>query len=106
MLDLGDVVQQRGVLRGVLELHHAHPTPVRQCPRSAARWSVLPVAQQVLAQPMLGAQLVLLGRFASPDQVSKSFVSCVRYEYGREVTAAVCARELLGVAPIGLDAIA
>ena len=55
VLDFGDVVQQRRVLSGMLELHHANPPPVRQRPRSAAWRRVLSIAQQVLAEPVLGA---------------------------------------------------
>jgi len=63
------------------------------------------VAQQELAQAMPGAQLITLGRPARAHQVPQRLVRRIRHPHGRKVPGAVTARQLLGIAPVGLDPI-
>jgi hypothetical protein len=60
------------------------------------------VAQQELAQPVTGAQLIALGCQARAHQIPQRFVRCIRHPYRRQVSAPIAARQLLGIAPIGL----
>jgi hypothetical protein len=69
VIDFVEVVQPRGLLRGVLELHLADPRQVPLCPCRHRRRGPSDVAQQKFAEPMVRAQLVLLRRLAGPHQI-------------------------------------
>jgi len=106
VVDLENQLEQRGVLLGMRELQLSHPLPPCSRPRAAsARWS-LPVAQQVLAEAVLGPLCVLFGRLARPHQVPQRFMLRIRYPNGGQRSGLIRARKPLCIAAIRLDAIA
>lgn len=104
VIDLHDVIEQGGVLLGV-RLQCANPFPPVRGPGSAAFARSLAIPQQVLAQTVPGAQLVLFGGFASPNQIAQRLVLGVGDPDRAEVAAAVGASEFLGISAVGLDAV-
>ena len=54
---------------------------------------------------MLGAQLVLFGRFSCSNQVAQSFMLRIRDPYRRQISGLVGPRQPFSVTPIGLDPI-
>ena len=65
-----------------------------------------PAAEEQLAEPVLGAHLILLGVAAGPDQVAQGLVLFVGDPHRGEVTAAQQPAELEGIAAVGLDPVA
>src|SRR5882672_5673653 len=59
VVNLEDQLHERGVLLGVSQLQASYPLPPGGRPRSAVVCGSKPIAQQVLAEAMLGTQLVL-----------------------------------------------
>src|SRR5688572_1119046 len=106
VVDLHDVVEQDGVLLGVHHLQSTHPLPPRCGPRAALFGGPLSVTKKVLGQAMPCAELVLLGGLASSDEIAKRLMLSIGDPNWAEVAGTVGASELLGVTPIGLDAIA
>ncbi len=106
VIDFVQVVQPRGLLRRLLELHLTDPRQVSLCPRRHRGWRPPSVPQQKFAETMAGAQLVLLRRLSSSHQIPQRFVRGVRHPHGRQVSGAVTPRELLGIASIRLHPIA
>jgi hypothetical protein len=61
------------------------------------------VPQQKLPEPLAGAMPVLDSGFALPHQVAQGFVVLVGNPYRSQISTAIAARQLRGVAAIGLD---
>jgi hypothetical protein len=64
------------------------------------------VAQQELAQPVTSAQLIALGGQARAHQVTQRLVRRIGHPHRGQIPRAEAARELRGIASIGLDPIA
>ena len=74
-------------------------------PRLRALGRSPPVAQQELAQPVASPQLIALGRQASAHQIAQRLMRRIRHPHRRQIPAPIAARQLLGIAPVGLDPI-
>jgi hypothetical protein len=66
----------------------------------------LAIAQKVLAQAVPSPDLVLLGGFAGSHEIAQRLMVGVGDPDGAEIAASVGACQLLGVAAVGLDAVA
>ena len=64
------------------------------------------VPQQKLAQPLSRPLLILLGILARPHQIPQRFMRGIGNPHRRQIAGAITARQLLGIAAIGLDPIA
>jgi hypothetical protein len=58
-----------------------------------------------LRQPIAGPQLITLGGKPGTYSVAQGLVGRIRHPDRRQIAGSVTARQLLGVAPVGLDAI-
>ena len=61
------------------------------------------MAQQELAEPVAGPQLIALGCEPSPHQVPQRLMRRVRHPHRRQIPRSVAARQLLRIAPVRLD---
>ncbi len=84
MLDLVQVIQQRGFLRHLFEMYFLfHPFQVLYRPKlyPHRRSSALP--QQKLIQPMPCSKFIFLGRFPGANQIPQRLVSRIRHPHRR-----------------------
>ncbi len=101
-----DVISERRLLRRRTEGHGIEPAAMALGLRLHARRRSNAVAQQKLADAMAGSELIGLRGLTRAQQISQSFMRRVGDPYGREIAGTMTAREPLGVAAIGLDAVA
>jgi hypothetical protein len=106
VMDLRLVVEQRRLQRRLLEVHRAQPRLVLGRPRGRLLRRMTAMPQQEMAQVLPRATLVLLGALSSAHQVAQRLVLRIGHPHRRQVAAAVAPRELLGIASIGLHAVA
>jgi hypothetical protein len=106
VVDLGDVVAVRRLLRRVIEAETADPLLEPVGPRVRPRRGPAAAAEQQLLQAVAGAELVTLGSLTRPHQIPQRLVSRIRHPHGRQVAAPEQAGELLGIAPVSLDPVA
>ncbi len=100
------IVQQRRLLRTLLEALLLDPHQIPAGPRRGALGGPTSLAQQELSQPMPGSQLITLGRQACTHQIAQRLVRRIRHPHRRQIPGPVAAGELLDIAPIGLDPVA
>ena len=90
-------LDERRILLRMRQLECADPLPPRRSPRLAVVSGPLPVAQQVLEEPMLGAQLVLFRGFSRSNQVTQCLVFRIRNPHSGEISRLVTPRKPLRV---------
>src|SRR6266446_351990 len=100
VIDFVQIVQPRGLLRRMLELHLSDPRQVSLGPRLHRCRRPPSVAQQKFSETMASAQLVLLRRLTGPYQITQRFVSRVRHPHGRQVPGPVAPRQLLRITAV------
>src|SRR2546425_3308054 len=88
VVDLGQVVHARGLLRGLLELQGSDPASIALGPRLCPRRGAAPMAEEELLEAMPGPELVFLGGLARADQVAQRLVSRIRDPHRREIPTA------------------
>ena len=102
MLNLVQVVKQRCLLGRMLEPQLLHPGEVLARPGRGALGGTPSLTQQELAQPIARAQLIAFGREPRPHQIPQRLMGFVRHPHRRQVPRPIAARQLLGIAPVGL----
>ena len=106
MLDLVEIVPERRLVRRVGKPYALDPQEMPLGPGVHTGGPAPPVSQQKLSQAMARAQLVFLRRLSGTHHVSQRLVRGGGDPHRRQVTRAVAARQLQGIAPIRLHAIA
>jgi hypothetical protein len=95
------VIGERGLQRRLLEADVAlNPLPVLFGP-SLDSFRPASMSQEKLPQPVARFQLILLGRFASANQVAERLVIGIRHPDSRQFTGAVAPRRLHSVPGFG-----
>ena len=105
MLYFGQVVSHGRFLCRLGKADALKPSHVTEGPGLGAAWWPLSLAQQELAQPIAGAVLILYCGLSGPHQIAQGLVRRIGYPDRRELLRAERARQLTGVATVGLDAV-
>jgi len=106
VIDLSQVIEPGGLLGGLLERERPEPLPKPLRPRPDRGGRPAAVAEQELLQPMADPQLVTLGCLPRPHEIAQGLVGGGRNPHRSEIATPEAARELFGVASVGLDPIA
>lgn len=102
MVDLGQVVGQRRLLRDVLETQRSDPLEVFRAPRRAGG-RLARGTQQELAEALSSAVLIVLRRLTCTHEVAQRFVGLVGNPDRREVTGTEAASQRKRVPTVRLD---
>ena len=79
---------------------------MQMCPSSNTSRRTLTRAQQEFVKPVTSPQLILLRCFTRTHQIAQRLGALVGNPDRRQIAGSVTARQLLGIAPVGLHTVA